>query len=486
MPSQVSDGNGTRGTKFLNDLAVQSGRSHIRAQTGYLHLCYHAHPKEQQETIPLVENVLFALALLKTKTSEQVLEARQMLERLLHFQTEGGGFPVYLHQYPLVYDHLIGGDLLPAFYWILAPFRTVLGQELLGKLEKAITLLMEMSLERAQILERLPVKAYKIAASAVALGAEMERQDWKEAGEALIDRWNGERRAPLLRPEALGELIVARQLLDSALEAPESQQWLKEVAAFWDPSRSCYSGPAVEEFQLGLEPEPTLYDLTMSYLHGEFGRRVLADHVVHLSGALIQPIHSHGELFSEQANLHEQDWGMYREPAFACSWWKAKEWKPGSSSLKIVWGDREKLHSAVLELPDGVEFATRRDGQSLTLVLDLPEAEDPLDRKKSREFQVFVDLGDTIQWTVDGVPANTFQLGEEVRWSSRKWSASLSCKLLQGKGDFFGHIMLGNRRGQRLAKGPHLHEAYDWVCFLRRTREHEPCRLEIKLKLGEE
>ena len=62
-------------SRDLLDRILQFSRKLQSAQTGFLHLNYQALPEEQQDSIPLVENFLFALALLRSRTAENIQEA---------------------------------------------------------------------------------------------------------------------------------------------------------------------------------------------------------------------------------------------------------------------------------------------------------------------------------------------------------------------------------------------------------------------------
>src|SRR5262249_17912458 len=109
-------------TKKINEIAYQAGRAFQSDETGFLHLAYHLPEDHIAHSIPVVENVLFALSLLRLKTQESVLEAKEILEKILHFQADLGNFPLYLHEFPNCRSYFIGADLLPAFYWILHHF----------------------------------------------------------------------------------------------------------------------------------------------------------------------------------------------------------------------------------------------------------------------------------------------------------------------------------------------------------------------------
>ena len=84
-------------------------------RTGFIH--FHYSDETAFDTIPLYENACYILSLFRSHNAENILEAKELLRRLLHFQTEGGGFPTYLHEYPT--DRwTVSFDLLLPLFWI--------------------------------------------------------------------------------------------------------------------------------------------------------------------------------------------------------------------------------------------------------------------------------------------------------------------------------------------------------------------------------
>ncbi len=120
----------------LVELALAAGRRRQSKQTGFVHHCYENREAEK-ETIPLYENSAFVLALFRSKLSENVLEARALLTKLLAFEV-GGNFPVYLHEYPLCRDLYLGAKLKKIFRWIASEFEPILGKELKESLDACI------------------------------------------------------------------------------------------------------------------------------------------------------------------------------------------------------------------------------------------------------------------------------------------------------------------------------------------------------------
>ncbi len=63
------------------ELALKAGRKRQSTLTGFVHYCSE-HPEKSSETIPTYENFCFALALLRSRIAENVLEAKALLEKL--------------------------------------------------------------------------------------------------------------------------------------------------------------------------------------------------------------------------------------------------------------------------------------------------------------------------------------------------------------------------------------------------------------------
>jgi hypothetical protein len=109
-------------------LALSAGKKRQSEETGFVHHCYE-HPEKSWETIPIYENFCFALALLRSRTAENILKARALIERLLAFKI-GGQFPIYLHEFPKVTSYC---DLPISL--IVRDFQGVIGEKLQGLLK---------------------------------------------------------------------------------------------------------------------------------------------------------------------------------------------------------------------------------------------------------------------------------------------------------------------------------------------------------------
>lgn len=110
------------------DLALAAGLKRKSSRTGFIH---------DAETIPIYENFCFVLALFRHKTADSVTEGKELIERLLPFQSEQGNFPIYLHDFPRCYDPHMGLRVAPIMIYLLRLFGPVLG-ELKLRVEAAV------------------------------------------------------------------------------------------------------------------------------------------------------------------------------------------------------------------------------------------------------------------------------------------------------------------------------------------------------------
>lgn len=238
------------------DLALQAGRLFQKEQTGFVHYC-HQSKTDDHDTIPLLENACFALALFRSRLADSVLEGKSIIERLLPFEQKGN-FPLYLHDFPETHDPYYGLKLLPIFFWILNDFSHVIG-DLKGKLEGCL----ERILKGAKCLDLPSWAKFRMEAMDGKIGVFPNTQ-WEWA-EALIS---------LQIAEKKGANVAAA---------------LKAAAKNWHPKLKIYAGPVFQRPQMESTPAPSLYDLFMSEWQKKIPKRLETLSIVHLRGSLIRP-----------------------------------------------------------------------------------------------------------------------------------------------------------------------------------------------------
>lgn len=486
----------------LVDMAMSCARKRQSAQTGYIHYCHHLQDEEPHLPIPIVENFLFALALLRSRTIENVNEARTILDGLLHFQNQSeesmaaGNFPIYMHEYPICKDRFTGVQAAMAIFWILKQFHQVVGQDLKKRLEGSFVNLLAHALKTHSEKPAPYAIAIKIAALAKSGGILLLRQDFEAAGQRMLDQLHANR-DPLswYCPASLGAILSALAMVYPRLsESPWADFW-KFLGETWHRHTCAYVGPAFKEWQYGEEPQVTLYDYFLGYFSGGFSERALQDSLVHLETTLIPAYEDvlatpHYPVRIE-GSYGEVKWHLFHNKLLAyCFIEKSPEINPvnikGFHPMRIVWGDRQRVHTFVCQGGNSkaTEFAPVPNG--VDIIFELSNAVEVEDREKSRETIFFIDIHEGLDMLISGQKATTFALGEEIMIRSGACGLLLTFHLQEGDGRFLGHRMLGNRQSQLNLKGKRRYHAYDWQIFMRTVQRSDLCVVKAELRIAEE
>lgn len=485
----------TETVRQLVDMAVAAGRARQSLQTGYIHHFYHPQNDEAHLTIPLIENFLFVLALLRTKTVENMTEAKEMLEKLLNFQNweEGmhrGNFPIYLHDYPSCKDRFLGAALLPIFYWIHKEFHHVLGNELKSKFESSINALLQHSLKtHYEKAAPYPI-GMKIAAAAHAFGTLFGIPAVQSHSQLMLEEYrNTPEMTSWCTPAALADILIALQMVyPSISKSPWKALW-DHLESTWHQHTSSYCGPAVKESQQGFEPQVTPYDLFAASFTEKFSARALVGDTVHLYGALVQQTEDRffpaSYPVKKQGMLGGNTWQMEATSPFACSTINKQEalnpsLEKAFHPFKLVWGSQKRLHTLVCQGGNSDQIIITPDRD---IVFTLRPEIFLEDREKNREVIFFVDMHEECVITVSGHAANTFRLEDKILIRSGEMVIELTFRLTEGEGDFMGHIMPGNRPSQLALKGSNRFAAYDKQLFLRTLRRSPACKITASIKI---
>lgn len=488
----------------LVNLAVNAGRSLQSSQTGFVHLCYRLVDYPTHDTIPLYENFLFALALMRERTAESFAEGKGLIEKLLHFQSmeeeQSGNFPVYLHEYPLCKDRNVAAHLLPIFYWILRTFPVVLGSPLRDRFQVAAERLVDCCLrlrqERPQFIVSL-----KIACALKALGVLWQRADL----EAIADQWLNELLAQTETPEfftwflpsTAGEALVALEMVYPNLEeSPWASLW-NHMVRFWHTKTATYAGPGYRDHQFASQPEVILLDLVVGFHTGEYSYRALLNGPHLLQGALIHPTDEKLQPIQwpavHQGLVAGRKWHFFQEDnRWAYSALEKHRADPSTdntySALRVIWGDLNNAHTFICQGGNLEKVAYDVVEGGIDLIFTLPEEIPNEVRQKNREVMFFFDASEDASLKVSGIAAATsFQLGEVVDIKSAGMQLSLCFRSEKGECQLFGHIAKGNRPSQKHTSGDGRFKAYDWQIFLRTVGREACCvlRAEIRFNHGE-
>jgi len=399
----------------LNDLNLAAARNALSPQTGYIHLNYEE--ETRHDTIPLLENFCFSLALFRSRIAENILEGKALLEKLLVFEVDGN-FPVYLHEYPGCKDRDFSLSLLPVFHWLVIDFRSALGESLAQSIE--------------MLIGRILSHGYRMHAQRPLCSASEFRL--KSYFEKKSPSW-----IPSTPEEWAGALITCQMTGSNAL--------FKSALEIWHPQLCTFIGP---QFQDRKEPQVTLFDLFMGHYCGAYSQRALNNRNVHLLASLIQPLDEKALIFEKEIPCHSLS----------------------NSSYSLSWGTSERLTTFLLDAKSG-ECVFERKDNGVAFYLTLPSKK--LEGQEAIELSFFLNLAPDQHIFVQGKKATTFQLGDKIEFHSGDFCLAIEVHLESGQGQFFGHLLRANRSTQ---KGKNLKwETYDWQLALRTLRRSEECTL---------
>lgn len=480
--------------KGLTEWALAAGRFFQSAQTGFVHFHY-GDSDQKAQTIPLVENALFILALFRSRLVEQVQEGKGLLKKLLAFQKKDGvdnygNFPVYLHEYPFCQDPALGLQLLAPFYWILKQFGHILGAELKEQLEQAARLTLEHSL-RTHFVKAFPYYlAVRLSTAQMAYGLLWNKSDWLQMGTEQLNQLAQQQLEGWHTTRHLADILVGLQMVyPSLIDSAWSSLWhlMKQT---WHTELACYIGPCVREWQEREEPQINLYDLFGGFFSGQFSHRASLLNYHHLHGILIQPSSDTFNLkpssYVVEGKLKQQTWST----VYHHDWSYNLLEKNGPhqptidkthTPYRFVWGDLHRLHSLVCQGGhiEKVEYCQEDD--SVVLLFDLRDQLGEEESTPKREIEFFVDFHPDIQFHLNGYSATTFELGQIFQILFKEYRLSIVFELIEGDGNFLGHVMRGNRPSQTEIKGDKRFQAYDWTFFLRTIRRKSQCKLQARM-----
>lgn len=418
---------------MLYNLALEAGKKRLSEQTFFVH---------QGDLIPVVDNFLYALALMRTKVADRILEARDLIERLLPYQLPSGNFPINLHEWPNCNDRFLGAQLLIPMHWITTEFATVLGATLQEKLLDSQARLKDYLIKTEA--EKPGSDLIDLKVMACCNNPSLENLLSKK------DPWLFE------VPKHLGELLMAYQLID-----PSLKRFIPYLQDITHPTTHLYAGPSINEYQNMDHAETTLFDLFIAALSGVIPDRVKEDHPCHLWAAAIHPITCEWQPRGKDCNTYHGEVPDSRHK--------------GLHHFRYIWGDHSAPHSLVCQNGNFTTWSFEQEPDSLHFRFDLNEA----GQENDRDLAFYLDY-QPIEISINGSPATTFNLGDEVVIKTKEKNFTFHFK---GEKGLVGHIMRGNRSSQLAIKGEHRYSSFDWVIFLRSVRRSTPYSVDVSLKI---
>jgi hypothetical protein len=456
--------------------ALEAGRNQQSAETGFVHGSYHSHSRD---TIPIEENFLFSLALLRSRLSENVQEAKRILERLLSYQVEGN-FPIYLHEFPTCYNRYTSAEVLAPLYWILFGYHHVLGDSLKKKVESAALQAAEHCLK---MMEESPADytiALRIGCAVKALGNYRGDKTLFQKGDDLVESLEKMGIQPAwYASETLGHILASFNM-----DTVWPEFWA-HCERFFHQGLSLYSGPHLSERQQGGVPESTLF---ACYLSERAPFPSKGQHLSLLQGALVHPLEKPTQKLSLPGSgvLCNRQWETFSADGYFCSLieqdrlLETTEMR-GFSPVYLVWGKSDSPQSLVFQGGNIESARFCRNGNQVEMWLTLGKESENDHPKEHQEVVAYCSRQD-VRITVDQKAATLFRLGERLDIHS-SLHTTLQFYLDEGEGDFAGHLLMGSRpsEGEESEKGTSI--AHDWKIVLRSIRRSHPCTIRVRLSI---
>ena len=333
--------------------AVEMGRKMQKKETGLIHI---------DERIPLLENALFALSLFRTRLSDNVLEGKALIRKILAFEKEGS-FPCFLHEYPDCLDPYLGLRLLPIFFFIIEDFPHVIGD-----LKEALEESMKRITQKASTSDLPAWAVFRMEAMIGKIGPLPN----------TVYEW--------------GLALISLQIAEK--KGADIESAIAQATHHWHPELGMYIGPNLQRHQDGYFPMTSVFDLFMNNWQKASFERIHRVGPILLYQALIYPL-SFEPTFSEK-----------RVPFVDFE-------KRGETPLFIAW----KKHSFVFA-KQHTEVSGNAENLEITLPTNLPTSD-------FMEVNFFLDHHEDHELLVNGKKSTTFKMGDFVEIVSKGASIQL-------------------------------------------------------------
>lgn len=399
---------------MLEKMALSSAKKRLSVQTGFI---------QDRDAIPILENFLYAYALFRSKTVENICEGKSVIEKLLAFEV-AGNFPVNLHEFPKCQDSQFSSHILPLIFYLFRDFYSVLGEELSSHL----------SCLAQRIVSHLQKQSFLSAAAQGRLSAFLGAFDPIFWSPKTPDEW--------------GDFCVCTQM---------AQKDVPHHMPIWNSHLATYVGPCRERLQEGYNPKISLLDFFMHPL----SERALCDHSMYLKASLVHPWQT-----LCPRSIDERYTVLIEESQRQC--------------FTLYWGSSTLVHSLVLESKKGTwSFSPSSQGWIATYQYDLqiPSEEDAF------EWAFYLSESANHRVQIQGEVATLFHPGQEVKILSDFLNISLRVETNPSQGTWTGHVLKGDRSFQKGASLPY--GGYDKKLGMRTVRRDPQACLTVHIAIEE-
>lgn len=456
--------------KLLKDLAAYQSD-----ETGFLHVDPSVKPYKRSDSISLSLNFLYCLLLLRTKDRAHIEKAIQILDQLLHFQSQNkeslGNFPVYIHEYPNCKRYFEVIDCLFPLYWIHKEFSSIFEATLRERLQGALLNGIQYLARLDQDKEYSYLLSVQRAALLAAIAKRLDENDLKRRGEELLLRQA--KRGPMPcwgSPRSLGKILCALELCPDQLS--EWKLFWSYLQQSWVESFCAYNGPGLFEFFERDRQEPSLYHFYMEGLTRE-EMRLHYHPLTLLEGELIRYREAYQENLDSQVNfLGEFQFQSQASSYFASSFFNLDltRWEKtgGYYPFKLLLANRERYDSFMMQMGQHTKIRSVVEGEWLI----------EIDPQEEIDLAFFFNQSSTATLLADGQRVTAFKLNQKVSIPFESHTLILTAS--DAPEQIWGQVMQDNRRTQMCDEESSTHDVH--VYFRQTYPLEKPLTLKLELK----
>lgn len=465
-------------------IALSAGRYFQSPNTGFVHYSYDIHETDY-DTIPLVDNFLWVLTLLRTKQRDPMQEAFVLLQRLLFYE-ENGAFPRYLHEAPECKDRYLSAHLLAPMFRIWQGFKKVLPDEIKERLFSVIERVCDRCVQLCEK-EFPPYQLrVKIGCGLIAFARDKGQNILQECQEkGVTESW--------FSPDHLGDILVSLSMIYPNLEnSPWKSLWFHVTDMWYRPTAS-FVGPALFQRQQASEPQATILDLYMGMISTQYSQRAIQVHPYHLQAALLYEMehtlptafvpHAASGTFLDKEG-EKRTWRVMHFSDYALGIMEMKKEEERSHQYRVIpfqlhWGDMNRVHTFCLQGGNVNQLKIKElEQKKVELEVVVSELEDP---KKDLSF--YLDGHEGLKKSVEQKACSTFELGERIELQAVGLALGLTMQIENRQGRYQGTIHPGNRPSQMKKKGQDRFLAFDKEIVLRCVQRKGPETLKVTIEI---
>ena len=416
----------------LVDIAFKAGRRYLSPQTDLIHYCYE--DERSTDTVPIFENLCYCLTLFRTLVRDHVQEGKKRLKHLLAFRMDDGRFPIYLHQYSkeCIPNTIQKLEFCHSQRSRFSPLEA--GTYPRDRCDAERVKDWDADTGKKQFLNHVRYRSYRTMYPLYLIN--------KYFHKVIEEPLRSEIQRNLILPLPPTEITHSKEAGLMALHLTCQGYNLDSLSPFWDFEKELYSGPLGDERQRKGEIETTLFDLFMGH-----SPRLLKPHPIHLHASLV--------FYPENGAEAPPISAGYPKPI-----------GKGFHLYRKVWKEEEHLHTLVCQDKNIIQ-----EENNFTYSEEIP------DEKNRMELSFYTDRAEEKTILINGEKGTVFKLGDTISIVTSVKTVNFTFKILEGDGDFLGHLSFGNRPAQLET---HDFTAYDWKIGIRTLRRTTILKLRLQ------